>query len=251
MPMHDWSRIPSGLFHHLHQDWSVEITRTLNRGRLPTGLSALIEQRVGAKEPDVLSIEEYAPREPATVAGAATMERPVTRLVRSTTKQIYATRANRIVIRHRLGRIVAVIEIVSPGNKESRAALRDFADKTIDFLRKGIHILIVDLFPPSPRDPFGIHKVIWDDITEEDFDFPEAKNRTLVSYDAGAEKIAYIETVGVGDVLPDMPLILTNDLHVMVPLEPTYQATWDASPEVYRHAVETGEMPNADGEAGD
>jgi hypothetical protein len=246
MPMHDWSRIPAGLFHHFHQDWSIEITRTLNRGRLPTGLSALVEQRAGAMEPDVLSIEEYAPRGPGTGAGGVTMERPVTRVVRRTTKQIYATRANRIVIRHHLGRIVAVIEIVSPGNKESRAALRDFVDKTIDFLRKGIHVLIVDLFPPSSRDPFGIHKVIWDEIIEEDFAFPEGKNRTLVSYDAGAEKIAYIETVGVGDVLPDMPLILTNDLHVMVPLESTYQATWEASPEVYRHAIETGNMPNPD-----
>ena len=44
----------------------------------------------------------------------------------------------------------------------------------------------------------------------------------------------------VGDALPDMPLFLTNDLHVMVPLEPTYQATWVASPEELRIAVETG-----------
>jgi hypothetical protein len=145
-----------------------------------------------------------------------------------------------------LGRIVAVIEIVSPGNKESRAAVRDFVDKTVDFLRQGIHVLIIDLFPPSPRDPSGIHKVIWDEITDEDFAFPEGKDRTLVSYDAGDEKTAYIETVGVGDALPDMPLILSSKLHVMVPLEATYQATWAASPEAYRHAVETGEMPNPD-----
>jgi hypothetical protein len=209
MPMHDWSRIPSGLFHHFHQDWSIEITRLLNRGRLPAGLSALVEQRAGPKE-------------------------------------IYASRANLIVVRHRLGRIVAVIEIVSPGNKDSKAALRDFVDKTIDFLRKGIHVLIIDLFPPTPRDPFGLHKVIWDEITEEDFALPKDKNRVLVSYETGAERAAYIETVGVGDNLPDMPLILTNSLHVMVPLESTYQATWEASPEAYRQAVETGVMPDPD-----
>jgi hypothetical protein len=23
MPLHDWSKIPSGLFHHFHQDWST------------------------------------------------------------------------------------------------------------------------------------------------------------------------------------------------------------------------------------
>ena len=67
-----------------------------------------------------------------------------------------------------------------------------------------------------------------------------------MSYDAGHEKVAYLETVGVGDALPDMPLILTQDLHVMVPLESTYQSTWDASPEAYRQAVETGVMPDSD-----
>lgn len=245
MPIHDWSRIPSGLFHHFHQHWSTVITTELNRGLLPKGLSALIEQRAGPKEADVLSIEEYRQRQANDGGGlgVATMERPATRFIRRTTKQIYATRANRVVIRHQLGRIVAVIEIVSPGNKESRAALRDFVE-SIDFLRKGIHLLVIDLFPPTPRDPFGIHKVIWDEIMEEDFTFPEGNDRTLVSYDAGPEKIAYIETVGVGDTLPEMPLILNPDLHVMVPLESTYQATWDASPEAYRQAVETGVMPN-------
>ena len=246
MPLHDWSRIPSGLFHHFHQDWSIEITRALNRGRLPKGLSALVEQRAGPKEPDVLTIEEYSTPLGGIGAdgGLATVERPVTRVIRRTTKQIYATRANRIVIRHHLGRIVAVIEIVSPGNKDSRAALRDFVDKAIDFLRQGIHVLIVDLFPPSAIDPFGIHKAIWDEILLEDFLFPDGEDRILASYDAGREKIAYIETVGVGDELPEMPLMLISDLHVKVPLEPTYQTAWQLSPDSYRHAVETGEIPD-------
>ena len=52
----------------------------------------------------------------------------------------------------------------------------------------------------------------------------------------------------VGDALPDMPLFLTNDLHVMVPLELTYRATWDASPEELRIAVETGVLPEPEGE---
>jgi len=36
---------------------------------------------------------------------------------------------------------------------------------------------------------------------------------------------------------------LTNDLHIMTPLEPTYQAAWDASPEELRLAIETGVLP--------
>jgi len=74
--------------------------------------------------------------------------------------------------------------------------------------------------------------------------FAPRKNRILASYDAGPEKIAYIETIGVGDELPDMPIMLTSGLHVKVPLESTYQTAWQLSPESYRHAVETGEFPD-------
>lgn len=231
MAIHDWTRVPAGLFHHFHQDWSIEIARTLNRGRLPKGLSALVEhQTVGDRK------------------GYVALNPPVTQFVRRTTREFHTGGANRIVVRHHLGRIVAVIEIVSPGNKDSRAALRDFVEKAIDFLRKGIHLLIIDLFPPTPRDPFGLHKALWDEIVEEDFTFPPGKNLILASYETGGVRAAYVEPVAVGDVLPDMPLFLANDLHVPVPLEPTYCATWDASPEEMRQAVETGIMPEADPE---
>lgn len=170
MPIHDWTRVPTGLFHHFHQDWSVEIARTLNRGRLPKGLSALVEQHAKAWEPDVLAIESRDKSKAGLEAGGlATLERPTTQIMRRSSKEIYAGRGNRILVKHSLGRIVAIIEIVSPGNKDSKAAIRQFVDKTLEFLREGIHVLVIDLFPPTRRDPHGIHKLIWDEIEEEDF----------------------------------------------------------------------------------
>jgi hypothetical protein len=249
MPIHDWARMPAGLFHHFHQDWSIEIARELNRGRLPQGMSALVEQRSGPREADVLTIESTRPSGRLGSdrdTGVAIADRPATRIVRRTTKEIFASRANRIVVRHHLGRIVAVIEIVSPGNKNSRSALRDFVEKTIDLLRAGIHVLVIDLFPPTPRDPYGLHKAIWDEIEEEDFTFPEGKDRILVSYETGAQRVAYVEPVAVGDAMPDMPLFLTNAVHIKVPLELTYRATWGASPEELRTAVELGVVPEPD-----
>jgi Protein of unknown function (DUF4058) len=249
MPLHDWTRVPSGLFHHFHQDWSIEIARSLNRGILPKGLSALVEQRAGPREADVLAVERRtrsSRSDTGAGGGTQTVERPTTTIVRRTTKEIYWGRANRIVVRHHLGRIIAVIEILSPGNKDSRAALRDFVEKTVDFLRQGVHLLIVDLFPPTPRDPYGIHKVIWDEIEEENFAFPKGKDRILASYETGGERAAYVEPVTVGDDLPDMPLFLTNSLHIFVPLESTYRSAWEASPEEMRIAVETGILPEAE-----
>jgi hypothetical protein len=219
----------------------------LNAGILPKGVDALVEQRAGPMEADVLAIE-HRRRPPQSwnvgERGLATLGQPTTRIVRRTTRSFYADRANRIVIKHHLGRTLAVIELVSPGNKDSRVALREFVEKTIDFLRSGIHVLVVDLFPPTPRDPCGIHKVIWDEISEEPFVFPEGKDRILASYNAGSERAAYVEPIGVGDDLPGMPLFLTSELHVAAPLETTYRATWDSSAEGLRLAVESGVLPD-------
>lgn len=140
MPIHDWTQVPAGLFHHFHQDWSVEIARALNRGLLPSNLSALVEQRSGAVETDVLTIEDEESEEAIagkSNGGTATMAPPQASIVRRSTNELYAVRANRIVIRHHLGRIVSVIEIVSPGNKDSRSSIRQFVNKTVDLICQG------------------------------------------------------------------------------------------------------------------
>jgi hypothetical protein len=208
-------------------------------------VSALVEQRSGPYESDVLAIEGRG--RPLDLSGqnggVVTLERPVTQFVLRSDREIYADRANRILIKHHLGRILAVIEIVSPGNKDSRLALREFVEKTVDFLRSGIHVLVVDVFPPTPRDPGGINKLIADEIQEETFVLPPGKDRTLASYERGNERAVYFEPVAVGQPLPDMPLFLASGMHIKVPLETTYQATWDASPADLRQAVETGKLP--------
>jgi Protein of unknown function (DUF4058) len=248
MPIHDWTRVPAELFHHFHQDWTIELARALNRGRLPKGTDALVEQRSGPLETDVLAVERRTRPQPSALdGGIAVRQRPAARIVRRTDKAAYSERANRVVVKHHLGRIIAVIEIVSPDNKDSRRALRHFVDKTVAFLSEGVHVLIVDLFPPTSRDPFGIHKLIWDEFAEEEFTFPQGKDRILASYESGPEMAAYVEPVTIGDVLPDMPLFLWNEFHVPTPLELTYQAAWDASPEDMRLAVETGVMPEDEG----
>jgi hypothetical protein len=120
-------------------------------------------------------------------------------------------RANRIAVKHRLGKVVAIIEIVSPGNKSSKHHLRTFVEKTRELLDNGINLLIVDLFPPSERDPQGIHKASWDEIREEPFELPPDKPLTLAAYAAGPIRTASVEPVAVGDILPELPIILEDE----------------------------------------
>ncbi|HYV37107.1 MAG TPA: DUF4058 family protein [Gemmataceae bacterium] len=240
MPIHDWSIVDAGLFHDFHQTWTINIRNALNAGLLPKGYSALAEQHADGLIPDVIAVQRRAkasrPPEPKG-GGVITASPPQTRHVILAEQEVYAQKANRITIRHRLGQVVCVIEIVSPGNKSSKSALRAFVKKTINFLRHGVHLLVVDLYPPSKRDPFGIHKVIWDEIEEKPFDLAD-KPLTLAAYVAGLPKKAFVELVGVGDVLPDMPAYLDNDSYVPVPLEATYQTTWASCPDDMREVVE-------------
>ena len=70
----------------------------------------------------------------------------------------------------------------------------------------------------------------------------------LVSYETGDEQTAYIEPIAVNAPLPDMPLFVATGMHILVPLESTYQSTWKATPEEMRIAVETGVIPEPDAE---
>jgi len=240
MPIHDWSRVPSGLFHEFHQSWSVRIKDALNGGSLPQGFYALVEQRVDGPEPDVIAVETKRGASPYSTGSVAVLDPPRSTLASRIPSDAarYARRANRISIRHPLGEVVAIIELVSPGNKDSRNSIRSFVEKAVTFLRSGIHLLIVDLFPPSDRDPQGIHKAIWDELTDELFELPSGKPLTLVSYQSGDYFNAYIEPIAFGEGMPDMPLFLTPGEHILVPLETTYLSTWAVCPEPIRELVE-------------
>ncbi|MCY2995012.1 MAG: DUF4058 family protein [Planctomycetota bacterium] len=240
MPIHDWSHVASGIFHHFHQAWTIEISHALNGGGLPPGFFAMAEQIVSGPIPDVVTLQRPPrPGDRPQSNGVALAEAPPqARFVTSAEPDRYARKANRILITHSLGQVVAVIEVVSPGNKNSRHALRSFVEKAEELLRRGIHLLVIDLFPPSPRDPQGIHKAIWDEIQDEPFELPTDKPLIVAAYSAGEPWIAYVEPVAVGDPLPGLPIFLEPGRYVPAPLEATYEATWAKCPEALREAVE-------------
>ncbi len=165
MPIHDWTRVDSGTFHDFHQGWTIEIRNALNRGVLPSGYFAMADQRMSGPEPDVVALKLRNPSASPSAGGIAIAETPprARQVARAETERAaYARKANRSAVRHPLGHVVAMIEVVSPGNKDSKHAIRSFTTKAVDFLRNGINFVVVDLFPPTPRDPDGIHQLIWD-----------------------------------------------------------------------------------------
>ncbi|MFO0850620.1 MAG: DUF4058 family protein [Gemmataceae bacterium] len=240
MPIHDWTRVRAGTFHYFHQRWIQALGDALNNGGLPPGYFAMTEVDAKGPIPDVLALKAQTPGPTDGSVGVAVADAPPrTRVVsRGENTRGYACRADRLSVYLPQGELIAVIEIVSPGNKDNTNGLDAFVRKVRRLIRRGVHVLVIDLFPPSARDPQGIHPPVWSRFKEEPFELPAEKPLTIAAYSAGPEKVAYVEPVGVGDPLPDMPIFLTPDRYVPCPLETTYMASWAVFPAALKGPLE-------------
>lgn len=246
MAVHDWTRVAAGIFHAFHLNWIAEISGALNQGILPASYYSLPEQVAGGLEPDVLALcrsDDNGSLQSVgwTDGGIALADAPPkVRIRMKLAENRYAAKANAVAIRHvNNHRVVAMVEIVSPGNKNSQNGLNAFVRKAREMLAADVHLLVVDLFLPSSRDPRGIHGAIWGEDCDEDYVVPQDQPLTCVSYIGGAGAEAFIEPFAVGQPLPEMPLFLTTELYVYVPLAATYQSAFDRIPAYWRDKLAT------------
>jgi hypothetical protein len=246
MPIHDWTRVPAGTFHHFHLNWVSFIASGLNHGILPKGYYAMAEQVASESRitPDVVTLqaigEDSSGRHEGEEGGTAVATQPprvsITDALDSST---YARKANRLAIRHISDdQVVALVEIVSAGNKSSRRALDAFVNKAADALDAGLNLLIIDLHPPRTYDPHGMHGAIWNEMGGKPYEAPAGKPLTLASYVGQPAFRAYVEPIGIGDPLPPMPLFLTTTHYVDVPLEESYLKAVDEIPARARKPLE-------------
>jgi len=271
MPVHDWTKVAAGIFHDFHHAWIEEIKRALNSRVLPPDYYALAEQRAAGFGPDVLTLERVErprqaarPQRPpqqtaagetssgtatATATAAATATATATATLLSAPPQVqivaetdvgyYRRRQKSVVVRHASGdRVVAVVEIVSPGNKASSYGVQSFVQKACQLLESEIHLLVIDLHPPASFDPAGMHGQLWEAISGQEYEPPAGKPLTLAAYEASAAVKAYVEPLAVGDLLKDMPLFLLPGRYVLVPLEQTYRSAFEAMPRRWRDVLE-------------
>ncbi len=251
MPIHDWSRVDAGIFHDFYHAWIERIKLHLNEDVLPPDHYAMAEQHASHFGPDLLTLQRRTDEdqdrddpEPvgngsAQSGGSVLQAAPRARLTGETDLQFYRRKQNVVAVRHISGdRLVAIVEIVSPGNKASQAVFGKFVDKLVELLNQDIHLLVVDLFPPGKRNPHGIHAAIWEALVDEPCEAPPGKPLTVAAYEADAGVRAYVESFAVGDVLLEMPLFLKPGGLVPVDLESTYESAWKAVPRRWRSVIE-------------
>ena len=238
MPLHDWSRVNSGIFHDFHGAWIQTLKAGLN-ARLSGDFYALSEQRQDKRIPDLLTLRSTGFEATSEGGAVALAPRPTTRVRSHGDAHAYAARQRRIVVRHASGDdIVAILEIASYGNKSSESAEAKFVGKCVRLLSAGVHVSVIDVAPHPARCPRGIHAAVWGDLSDFPYEPPEGKPFALAAYEADEAVEAYVEPVGLGDVLPDLAVFLESGGCVMAPLEETYLAAFASVPRRWRRVID-------------
>src|SRR5579883_36818 len=136
MTVHDWTRADGGLFHAFHSAWVIHLSEGLNAGILPDGYYARPEQHVGrAVAPDVLTLRSPGRNGngalPGPPAGAVAVADAPPRVRTTRRLRPGASPRQRMVVVRRTGSddVVAVIEVVSPANKDRDEHVLAFVGK--------------------------------------------------------------------------------------------------------------------------
>lgn len=233
MPLHDHFRSPVNDTHswdEVHGQWPGEIVRDLTT-ILPAGFRAAPKVHLGsAFEVDVGGYDLDS-RDPDADSG----DGPATLAALSPTLTVEAELSEqdeyevRIYDTERGRQLVAAIEIVSPSNKDRPSARDIFVGKVASLLQQGVCVSLVDLVTARQANLYAELLTLLDrgdpalGPTPPHLYAVTLRTRKPPKHRALLDAWFYPMTVG--ESLPTLPIWLTPDLRVMLPLEPSYRET--------------------------
>ena len=245
MAIHDWTRVDAGTWHSFHFSWVAEIDRVLNCGVLPEGYYCQPEMPPPLVAPDFLG--HLSPGDGIRMDGDSTVaplkSPPRVSVQRTASPDILiAGRGRTLAIRNERGdRLVALLELTSPSNKDRPRSVAAFADKAAAAIEHGVHVSVIDLLPPTRHDaPHGLIPKAAEAAglgDPEELGIPAGKPLMVAAFDADRPPSLWAEPLAVGDELPDLPVFLKPGRYVDVPLSLTYAAAWQATPKRWRDVI--------------
>jgi hypothetical protein len=206
----------------MHIFWMTEIARAL-RADLPPGYRAvigaspLVAVGMAQVKPDV-AVTNGTPHPASPAPAPPGLPEPDVEVAVATLEEDACVQVERA------GRLVAVVELISPRNKDWPAAREQYAARYLGYLRGGVHLLVVDVH----RRPleFSFPQLIAVGLGEV---LPAPPAPSAVSYRVGAAAATggrllavWQHPLSIGAALPTVPLPLTLDDRVAIDLEGTY-----------------------------
>jgi len=211
-----------------HSFWAVTVAESLNR-LLPRRYFATVQTHLGSQvEADVAEFER--PGEPAESEtngpGGVAVQTYAPPAVAVVMPAVFPDDVEVRVLDERAeARLVAVVELVSPRNKDRPESRRGFAAKCAAYLERGIGVVIADVVTSYH---FNLHNELIDLLRlDEKFAMPRTAVLSAVAYrPARREERNEIDVwaveLAVGGDLPVLPLALLGARAVPLDLNTTY-----------------------------
>lgn len=223
MPLHDWATTRG--WSGVHILWMTEILRFI-KPRLPEGFRAYVGTSpvVAIDDPEgepdvsvrrleggthrVLPDDEPDPFQPDWEVAVATLEE------------------DRSLYLERNGRLVAVVELVSPGNKDGNEKKAKYLSRYLGYLTNHVHLLLVDVHPKPYAYSFADRLAARLGVPDQTpLPSPYAISYRVSSGDSTGGWLAVRKfPLAVGSTLPEVPLAIGFPDVVPVDLETTYMA---------------------------
>lgn len=224
MALHNWTKASKSNFHSfLHHGWIWQMMKYLNKVVLPAGYMAVAERSFGPYIVDVAFKEDGEEEKifppPSEISPTLVIEAPVFTLIG---KQIS-------IYDQKNSQIVAVIELVSPGNKDAHEKVDLFVEKSVNYLAAGVHYSLIDILSPTKFVDNFAKKILFaikggEILTE--------KSLYAAAFQCITPAIQlYYREFEVGENLPEIPIFLTSDYFVLLDLKETYSDTMEDLPE--------------------
>jgi hypothetical protein len=217
MPLHEWSERPD--WDNLHPRWVARLLRWV-RPRLSPGYRAFLGSApaLAAGAPTEFP-DPGADDQPPEDSAAAVPHSPAP----DEELEVSTLRPDIAVMVERGGKLVAVLEVVSPRQKDRPLARTVCLTRYLAYLMRGINLVVVDVF----RRPLAFSFA--DRIAAElQAPQPSCPAPLAVAYrvgaaaDGGRRLAVWRRQLVVGAALPVLPLPLAEGLAVVVDLEATY-----------------------------
>ena len=218
-PMHSWESF--------HSRWANVIADTLDR-TLPGRFFAEVQVHLGSRiEADVAEFDTLAPTEEANGAGGGvTVQTWAPPVATQTVALVFPDDIEVQVYDLRGGgkRLAAVIELISPGNKDRSETKRAFAAKCVAYLHRGIGLITVDIVTERRG---NLHNEVLNLLGHADMALPQDTDLYAVAYrPARRAEVNQLDLwpvpLALGQPLPLLPLALRGAFFVPVDLEATY-----------------------------
>jgi hypothetical protein len=233
MPLRDHFRSPVNDTHswdEVHGGWPMEIVRTLNP-LLPAGFRAAPQVHLGSPFEVDVSTYDLDSRDPDAFDGGGI----ATQAVLTPTYTVEAELADqdeyevRVYDAERGRKLVATIELVSPSNKDRPENRELFIGKVAALLQQEVCVSIVDLVSIRRGNMYADLLTLLGHVDPQLAPTPRhlyaVTLRGRRPPNGGFHLDAWFYPMTIGEPLPTLPIWLTADLRVMLPLETSYQET--------------------------